>query len=108
VSGKRGQRVLFARAGDRTGAPVAPEDPLHGLILDSNMLVALISTKLPILLGRGFWGFRLRSLPSDAFWAMAHESRTDLAMLLGALFLLIVGGGRASRDAALARRDLGL
>ena len=35
---------------------------------------------------------------------MAHEGRTDLAMLLGALFLLAVGGGKWSLDAALARR----
>lgn len=30
---------------------------------------------------------------------MAHEARTDWAMLLGCLFLLIVGGGSASLDA---------
>jgi uncharacterized membrane protein YphA (DoxX/SURF4 family) len=29
-----------------------------------NMLVAIISTKLPILLGHGFWGFGLKELPS--------------------------------------------
>lgn len=27
------------------------------------------------------------------FWKMAHEARTDYAMLLGSLFLLIVGAG---------------
>jgi uncharacterized membrane protein YphA (DoxX/SURF4 family) len=68
------------------------------------MVVALVSTKLPILLGQGFWGFSLRNLPSYGFWSMAHESRTDLAMLLGALFLLLVGAGSWSFDARITER----
>ena len=66
------------------------------LIID--MLVAIFSTKIPILLGHGFWGFSLRQLPYYGFWGMAHESRTDFSMLLGSLFLLIVGAGRWSLD----------
>lgn len=62
------------------------------------MLVALVSTKIPILLGHGFWGFSLRDLSSYGFWSMAHESRTDLAMLLGAAFIAIVGAGSISLD----------
>jgi putative oxidoreductase len=63
-----------------------------------NMVVAIISTKIPILLGHGFWGFSLRQLPYYGFWGMAHEARTDFSMLLGSLFLLIVGGGAWSID----------
>ena len=63
-----------------------------------NMLVAIISTKIPILLGHGFWGFSMRQLPYYGFWGMAHESRTDFSMLLGSLFLLIVGAGKWSLD----------
>lgn len=55
------------------------------------MLVALSSTKVPILFEKGFW-------------AMAHEARTDWSMLLGAMFLLIAGAGRWSLDAFLAKR----
>jgi hypothetical protein len=36
---------------------------------------------------------------------MAHEARTDYCMLLGGLFLLIVGAGLWSMDAALAGND---
>lgn len=71
------------------------------LIID--MLVAILSTKIPILLGHGFWGFSLRNLPYYGFWGMAHEARTDFSMLLGSLFLLIVGGGALSVDARLFR-----
>ena len=53
-----------------------------------NMLVAISTTKIPILVKSGFW-------------AMAHEARTDWAMLLGSLFLLIVGSGPWSLDARL-------
>jgi uncharacterized membrane protein YphA (DoxX/SURF4 family) len=49
------------------------------------MLVAIASTKVPILL-------------NDGFWKMAHEARTDWAMLLGSIFLLMVGAGKFSFD----------
>jgi len=77
---------------------------LAALPLVINMLVALLSTKLPILLGHGFWGFAAPSVARPGFWAMAHAARTDLAMLLGALFLLIVGAGAWSLDAVLSKR----
>lgn len=54
-----------------------------------DMLVAISTTKIPILLNEGFW-------------KMAHEFRTDYSMLLGSLFLLWVGAGRWSVDARLA------
>jgi putative oxidoreductase len=69
-----------------------------------NMLVAILSTKIPILLGYGFWGFSLRNVPYYGFWGMAHEMRTDWSMLLGSIFLLVVGAGSLSIDAMLARR----
>lgn len=59
------------------------------LIID--MLVAIATTKLPML-------------GTSGFWATAHEARTDWSMLLGAIFLLIVGGGSWSLDARLMRR----
>ncbi len=66
------------------------------------MCVALISIKVPTLLGREFLGFSLRPLPRYGFWSMLHESRNDLCMLCGALFLLVVGAGRWSFDHVLA------
>lgn len=69
------------------------------ILLIINMCVALISTKIPILLGHGFWRFSLSKLSSYGFWSMAHEARTDFSMLLGSIFLLIVGAGAWSLDA---------
>jgi putative oxidoreductase len=59
------------------------------LIIDIS--VAILSTKVPMLLHQGFW-------------PMAHEARTDLCMLLGSIFLLIVGAGRLSLDRCIAGR----
>jgi len=55
------------------------------------MSTAIYSTKIPILLKSGFW-------------KMAHEARTDFAMFLGLLFLLVVGAGACSLDARLSRK----
>jgi putative oxidoreductase len=55
-----------------------------------NMLVAIWTTKVPLLL-------------YDGFWKMAHEARTDWSMLLGSIFLLIVGAGSCSVDARISR-----
>lgn len=76
-----GQMVL---AGLLTRVAVVP--------LIAIMLVAICSTKIPILLKSGFG-------------KMAHDSRTDFSMFLGSVFLLIVGAGRLSLDARLARRS---
>ncbi|MCX6142480.1 MAG: DoxX family protein [Ignavibacteriales bacterium] len=70
---------------------------LTAIPLIINMLVAISTTKMPILLEKGFW-------------AMAHEARVDWCMLLGSVVLLIVGGGRWSLDAFITdkqRRHLG-
>jgi putative oxidoreductase len=77
---------------------------LAALPLIGIMGMAIVSTKIPILLGRGFWGFNLRELSSYGFWSMAHEARTDFAMLGCSIFLLIVGAGPWSVDARLVQR----
>lgn len=65
------------------------------------MLTAIFTTKIPILLGSEFLGFSLRKVSYYGIWGFLHESRTDLAMLFGSFFLLIVGAGRISIDAKL-------
>jgi uncharacterized membrane protein YphA (DoxX/SURF4 family) len=63
---------------------------LAALALLVDMLVAIATTKLPILL-------------KDGFWKMAHEARTDWSMLLGALLLLLGGAGAWSLDVLLTQ-----
>ena len=67
------------------------------------MIVALVSTKLPILVGHDVWIFHLaQDIKRTGFWSMMHEARADLTMLLGCLYLLIVGAGRCSFDARMS------
>jgi putative oxidoreductase len=76
---------------------------LAAIVLLIDISVAILSTKVPILLGHSLWGFSLQKVPRYGFWSMMHEARTDFSMWLGLLFLLIVGAGRKwSLDAALA------
>src|ERR1039458_9343490 len=53
------------------------------LIIDIS--VAILTTKIPMLSRTGFW-------------SMAHEARTDYCMLLGLVFLFLVGSGPFSID----------
>jgi putative oxidoreductase len=65
--------------------------------------VAILSTKIPILLGQAYWIFSLPKLSHYGFWSMLHEARTDFSMWLGLVFLLIVGAGSISFDAFIFR-----
>lgn len=56
------------------------------MIID--MIVAIASTKIPLLLNEGFW-------------KAAHEARLDFTMLFGCVFLLLAGGGPLSLDSLL-------
>ncbi|RJP30472.1 MAG: DoxX family protein [Candidatus Omnitrophota bacterium] len=69
------------------------------LLLLINISVAIVSTKIPILLGHEFWIFSLKQLSHYGFWSMAHEARTDFCMWLCSLYLIIVGAGAWSLDA---------
>lgn len=54
------------------------------------MLTAIATTKVPILMEQGVW-------------KMAHEVRTDWSMLLGSIFLLLMGAGPLSFDGWLSK-----
>jgi putative oxidoreductase len=58
-----------------------------------NMIVAITSTKIPLLLHEGFW-------------KAAHEARLDFSMLFGCVFLLLVGAGSVSLDSLLLARSI--
>ncbi len=77
---------------------------LAAIPLIAMMIVAIVSTKVPILLGQDFWIFHLPKLSCYGFWSMMHEARTDFDMLLGSLYLLIAGAGAWSIEALLIRR----
>jgi putative oxidoreductase len=59
------------------------------LIIDIS--VAIATTKVPMLLDKGFW-------------AAAHEARVDISMLFALVFLFLAGAGPLSLDSYAARR----
>jgi putative oxidoreductase len=80
---------------------------LAALPLAINISVAIITTKIPILLGHDLGCFHVAKLARYGMWSMASEARTDFSMLLGLLFLLMVGAGWWSADAWLSRTRRG-
>jgi uncharacterized membrane protein YphA (DoxX/SURF4 family) len=71
------------------------------LLID--MIVAILSTKVPLYLGT----YPLAPppvAPQTGFWAVLHEIRSDEAQLLCCAFLLVAGAGPWALDAVLARR----
>jgi len=55
------------------------------------MITAITTTKIPILIEKGLW-------------QVAHDSRTDFAMTMLIIFLLIYGAGKLSIDYYLQRK----
>lgn len=67
------------------------------------MVVAMLSTKIPLYLGTS--PLPLPPVPPQiGFWAVLHEIRSEYAQLLTCAFMVVVGPGRWSVDALLARR----
>jgi uncharacterized membrane protein YphA (DoxX/SURF4 family) len=55
------------------------------------MITAFVTTKWPMLMNKGFWTF-------------AHEYRTDFAMTVLSIYLIIHGGGKYSFDAVFRKK----
>jgi putative oxidoreductase len=73
------------------------------LVLVVDTILVIAATKVPILLGHGYWGFADPAGPSG-FWSMAQHARIDIVMLLGCAFLVSVGPGTISIDQRYLRR----
>lgn len=69
-----------------------------------SMVVAVVSTKGPVLVGHAFAGFSLQKLDRYGFLSFVHEARTDLLMIFCLVFLLVAGAGRWSIDARMTCR----
>ena len=66
------------------------------------MVVAMLSTKIALYLGTSPLPLP-PAPPQVGFWAVLHEIRSDYAQIMTVIFLLIVGPGRWSIDALMAR-----
>jgi uncharacterized membrane protein YphA (DoxX/SURF4 family) len=67
------------------------------LLLLAIIVTALITTKLPILLGRPVGPFALMKAPHYGWLGFLHEARVDLCMMFGTVAVLIDSGLRVGR-----------
>lgn len=56
------------------------------------ILAALVTTKLPILLGHSLGPFTLSKVAHTGWFGFFHEARTDFCMLIGTVVILIESG----------------
>lgn len=52
-------------------------------------IVAILTTKLPILVGHSVWVFPLPEANRYGMWGFLHAWRGDIAMFLGTLYLIV-------------------
>jgi putative oxidoreductase len=75
---------------------------LAALPLALDMVVAIATTKLPLLFGAG--PEPVGAPPKTGLWAFAYQARLDVTMLAACAFLVVAGAGLLSVDALLSRR----
>ncbi len=75
---------------------------LAALPLVVDMVVAIVTTKLPLLTGAG--PEPVGAAPKTGFLAFAYQARLDVAMLLACAYVVAVGAGLWSLDAWMAKR----
>jgi len=83
------------------GSFVGTFEMLCGALVLVGLLTRLASIPLIIIMLVAFATTKAEVLANEGFWPLMHGSRTDWAMLLGSIFLLIKGGGRWSVDSRL-------
>jgi putative oxidoreductase len=100
---------LFAKLGIPAPGLLAPLAGLIEVVCGALLIVGFLTrvATIPLIITMLIAIFSLGGhiYKASGFWAMAHETRTDYAMLLGCLFLLAVGAGPISIDRML-RTDI--
>jgi putative oxidoreductase len=98
----------FAKIGlpspEMLGPFVGTVEIVFGALVLAGLLTRIAVVPLLIIMGVAIWTTKIPILMKGGFWKMAHDSRNDYCMVLGSLFLLIVGAGKWSIDWYLAKR----
>lgn len=74
-----------------------------GALVLFGLFTRLALQPLLIIISVAITTTKLATLPEKGFWSTAHEGRTDYALLLSLIFLLIVGAGAWSIDRRLMK-----
>src|SRR6202041_3262521 len=98
----------FVKIGIPWPQVMAPFVGVVEIVCGSLLLMGLITrlTTVPLLIdiSVALYSTKLITLAKNGFWGTLHEARTDVSMLLGLIFLLLVGAGGWSLDSWLVER----
>jgi uncharacterized membrane protein YphA (DoxX/SURF4 family) len=75
-----------------------------GSLLLIGLVTRLATVPLVIDISVALYSTKIVTFAKNGFWGTLHEARTDVSMLLGLIFLLLVGARAWSLDAWLAER----
>ena len=99
----------FVKIGTPWPQVMAPFVGIVEIVCGALLLIGLIArlSSIPLLIDILFaiGTTKIPMLSKSEFWATMHEARTDFSMLLGLMFLLIVGSGSLSFDDLLSRQS---
>ena len=100
----------FVKIGIPWPQAMAPFVGIIEIVCGSLLLIGLVTllATVPLLIdiAVALYSTKIVTFAKNGFWGTLHEARTDVSMLLGLIFLLLVGGGTWSVDAWLTgRRD---
>lgn len=102
--------IRFTKIGfpfpDFTAHFVGTFEIISGLLVTIGLLTRLASVPLLIINLTAIGTTKIPELfrPEQGFWFMVSDARTDFAMLMGILYLLIAGAGQWSLDSSIASR----
>jgi len=98
----------FVKIGIPSPQIMAPFVGVVEIVCGTLLLMGLITrlAAIPVLIDIcvALYSTKIVTLANNGVWSMLHEARTDVSMLLGLIFLLIVGGGSFALDARRAAR----
>lgn len=75
-----------------------------GIMLLMGLFARLASIPLLIIMATAIVTTKIPKLFNEGFWTMAHDSRTDFAMTMLLIYLIIYGAGKLSIDSIIRNR----
>jgi putative oxidoreductase len=98
----------FVKIGIPWPQVMAPFVGVVEIVCGSLLLIGLVTrlATVPLLIdiAVAIYSTKIVTFAKNGFWGTLHEARTDVSMLLGLIFLLVVGAGAWSLDLWLAER----
>jgi uncharacterized membrane protein YphA (DoxX/SURF4 family) len=92
----------FVKIGIPWPQVMAPFVGVVEIVCGALLLIGLITRLacIPLLIDIcvALYSTKIVTLAKNGLWSTLHEARTDVSMLLGLIFLLLVGGGTISLD----------